>query len=337
MKKYLIAFIITTLFLTSCNSVNSEDDTAIEQNFEDTDENASSELDGIPSINVLTKDFNIDYINNNENFKDVLLINFIDGDFIKIDHSDIIRLEFFQSPSQSLVLQSFYIKNNEVIDSSTEDVVILDKSDNLDIPLLYDEDNLDIQAVIYNVEVEFENASSNYSFIVGIDRPLSQMQSNASEDINNNSDLSNKETDSSTSNSHIGYLSEDAQLLYDEYKTSLDKSLLKNLEPLEVAELFIQAHKERSYDIAYSFITTKGGEGVSFEQPSESEYIEKFTSMTEGNISDYLKVLEFVADGEFIEDGEHGYIKYEITPNSPMAFDLVNDNGTWLVEYFPNY
>ncbi|MFI3230064.1 MAG: hypothetical protein R3Y29_00740 [bacterium] len=348
MRKYFVTFLITSLFLTSCNSnkpdsnststslehVNDIDDgnnLEEEQNnnannntgsgdSEDTTSttiNSSDENDVEikPNINILTKDFSISYNIDDENFKESLLENFKQNLLIQVGYKDIIRLEFFQVPAQTINIKSFYIKNNQVIDSTSEDIIVLDKSDNLDMPLLYDLDDLEIQAVIYIVEVKFENSTINYSFAVEIDRPLSE-RSILEED-----------------NSVTGYLSNENQELYDKYKISLDKELLVDLTPFEVIELFIQANKEYDYKTAYSLIAIK--ENSSLEMPSESEYIESFMALNAGMIEEYIVNLEATLEGEFIQEGEDsGYISYETRPYTPLAFDLIKQDGVWLVQYF---
>lgn len=338
-KKYLVTFLITSLFLTSCNNSDVQDKSSTVQDANssninvtgdnsDSNNNASTNELGVtseigeadfnntPSINIITKDFNIDYLTNDDNFKDTLLNKFKSEDYIKLSEGEIIRLEFFQSPSHSLVFQSFYIKNNTVVDSSIEDIVILDKSDNLDVPVLYDTNDKEIEAVIYNVEVDFEDISNKYSFIVGIDKPINQVI----------------EEDSNTS--ITGFLNTENQSLYDTYKASLDKSLLKDLEPMQIVEFFIQAHKEYDYKTAYSLVLDDTTNPNAYKKPTEEEYTNSFLELTSSQLEEFIIGLELVITGEFV--AENNYISYEGKPGDLFAFDMIQEEETkiWHILYF---
>lgn len=310
MKKiFLSILLISTVTLTGCFNNNS--DTQTEQNIqtETTDEQNNDILITAKNATILydkyesqTEDFeqtNPDYKNRFLNF----LNNLDEDNLIPLSNRDEIEIDFTKNIPISVKIKKTYAdKNNEYV---TED-----ENGQIDeqgyLKIVTDFKNSNIKGCLYEVVAQYDNIFVSYIF--GI-------KSNDFELLDENV---------------TGYLSSQNQQIYDKYKNNTDINLLKNLDPVVIAQFFAQSLLEGDYDLAYSFFAQTDN------LPTQYDFTKGLKNLYKPTKDEYIKNLKTVQNGSFVKEEEgKGYVQYEVMPDHPMALDFVKNNDVWQVIYTP--
>ena len=135
-------------------------------------------------------------------------------------------------------------------------------------------------------------------------------------------------------------LTAEEQKVYDLFKINKDDALLKNLEPISIAKLYIQASLDEDYETQYGFYfienLNKGQMGWTLE-----EHL-KIPKKDRGSKEFIYENLVPLVNGEFIMmDENKGYIKYQIVDEATseildMGFRMERGkNKIWKVSFMP--
>lgn len=320
MKKnlFIVLATISTLTLSACGKSKDSDTTTI-TTITSESESSSTENDEKDNgeIKIYTINDNINYTKTND-FNEIvneiqnLLIEGNDNKFVKIGNNETIRVDFQEiTPLNNTVSiqKTIIYKNN----TKTEDVDFLTVSENntIDINNTFNDEEI---GVIYHLSFEIDNDQVHYLFGVN--------------NLNQNSNEQNKENDKEQNTSE-NYLSNDELKIYNTYKKDLDKKILKDKEPIFVAKLYAQAILTGEYSVAYSLYSD------SDDKPSEEEFIKTINNFSENIKNEFIENIKAVKNGKFIEDGDNGYIEYEVIENHLLAIDMVKKDDVWLLKYLP--
>jgi hypothetical protein len=128
-------------------------------------------------------------------------------------------------------------------------------------------------------------------------------------------------------------LKPDEQAVYNNFQKNLNEQLLKGLEPLIIAKLYIQARLDNKNDIVYALYTDK----IGYVQWTKEDD-EKIPDADRGTIDQILKTFNNIETGKFIQTSDfEGYIEYN--PNkgeSKSGFKMIKDeDGIWNVAFQP--
>ncbi len=130
-------------------------------------------------------------------------------------------------------------------------------------------------------------------------------------------------------------LTDDEMFVYKQFSQDLNESHLKDLPPISIAKLYVQASLENRKDVVYALYTDR------------PDYIrmtkEEFMNIPEADNGTYEKTLQIfngIQNGEFIQQNEiKGYIKYDNGDkrgNGFNGFQMVKDeDGIWNVGFNP--
>lgn len=131
-------------------------------------------------------------------------------------------------------------------------------------------------------------------------------------------------TTDTTENDTIA-LSENEEKLYEEYEKNGEINIFENEEPLTILKIYAKTIEEEKYDLSYNLFKDK-------EEKTKDDYINSLKNVKEA----YLNDLKEALNGKFVEeDKDKGYIEYEISPDHPLALDMIKDNNIWKVSYLP--
>lgn len=123
------------------------------------------------------------------------------------------------------------------------------------------------------------------------------------------------------------------KLLYQQMKTSKNKELLKNVEPLTIARLYSYARFLADVEMEYYFHTTRPG----YVQSTYEEYLiykgvtnDENMRLNASRAKDYFPKIT-----SFVQELEIGYFVYEYSGEEIMDFRLIlNENGYWEVDFW---
>ncbi|TLS37209.1 DL-endopeptidase inhibitor IseA family protein [Pseudalkalibacillus caeni] len=118
---------------------------------------------------------------------------------------------------------------------------------------------------------------------------------------------------------------------YKAFSNDLNEQHLKDLPPLSIAKLYVQAELEKRYDISYALYTDR--EGYVLRTKEEDQAIPESHRGTTEAITKQYKGLQ---NGKFIQTGEfEGYVKYS-NANGEQGFRMIKDeDGIWNVGFNP--
>lgn len=126
-------------------------------------------------------------------------------------------------------------------------------------------------------------------------------------------------------------LNDEQMKVYKSFSRDLNETHLKNLDPVSIAMLYVQAELEGRYDIAYALYTDRAG----YVQWTK-EYDEKIPVSDRPVRKIIPKSYAGLAEGKFIKTGEFtGYVQFT-NSNGEHGFQMVMDeDGIWNVAFMP--
>ncbi len=126
-------------------------------------------------------------------------------------------------------------------------------------------------------------------------------------------------------------LNEEERVAYEEFKLDHDPEVIRTLEPISVAKLYLQANADGDQETSYALYTTRDG-FVMWSKEEDKKYWEEETRDPEI----YKKPFYGLGSGTFHQTNEYqGYISFR-TQNGDMGFQMVKDeNGVWKVAFMP--
>lgn len=320
-NKIIIASIIFSVAITGCskNKQNVTEPT--------TDIQVSKEEKETPDILIFTKDADVQYekyfLKADKSSKDEeryenYIMHFKDkleqGKLIELSNNEDIRLDFNKDlpKDRNISVEKSYIKESSKSDNTLQTDTFnmkIDENGFVDFKHTYDEKDISLKGIIYNIKVNEDKDFYSYIFGLKIDNKIDE----------NNQD-----------NKMTGYLSLDEQKIYDSYKKDKNIKSLANKEPMTIAKLYANAMINKDYDLAYSFYDTQS------EKPSKEEYLKLVNSLDKDIINQYVDNIKGIEKGKFIQENNKGYIQYELTPDHPMAIDMIKDkDNVWKIQYLP--
>ncbi|MFE1245724.1 hypothetical protein ACFW35_16445 [Fictibacillus sp. NPDC058756] len=129
-------------------------------------------------------------------------------------------------------------------------------------------------------------------------------------------------------------LTPEEEVIYQKFLQDLDEKHLKDVNPISIAKLYVQAQLDRRYDAKYALYTDREG----FVQWTKEED-EKIPERDRGTILQTLTTFNNIGAGSFIPDGEYdGYIEYEASKDADAksGFKMIKDeDGIWNVAFMP--
>nr|WP_317357433.1 hypothetical protein [uncultured Tyzzerella sp.] len=334
-KKILILGIIFTFTLTGCFNKKDKDsqteattDIATSTSSENNKNTPKDEIEkNKTDISIFTKDTEIPYIkiSNNENSfdsneeKDKIILDFIkageDDKLIQLENEENIRIEFPKDlPKDSTVnITKTYVRQDGKGDTEnfTENMSVdLNKNGNVDFKHTFDTKDKYLDLVVYEILINWKDISVKYNFAIKIDNIT--MPNNEPYNV-------------------VGYLSEDEQKIYDNYKRDKKIDVFKGVEPLKMVKYYTQAIMEKEFNIAYTLYKDYDTKNM-----TEEKYIQIMKNLSQDEMKSYIENLKAIVDGEFFEDGKDaGYIQYSFSKDHPMAIDVIKDKDIWKIQYIP--
>lgn len=126
-------------------------------------------------------------------------------------------------------------------------------------------------------------------------------------------------------------LDEQEKLAYDLFKQNHSSKHLKDIPPLSIAKLYVQAQLDNDPETEYALYTTRP-EHVRWSKAEHLQYSSKFSSSSE----EILAAFQGIQAGKFVETSDYeGYIKFE-NKNGVQGFRLIKDlDGVWKVGFMP--
>ena len=126
-------------------------------------------------------------------------------------------------------------------------------------------------------------------------------------------------------------LDEQEKLAYDLFKQNHSSKHLKDIPPLSIAKLYVQAQLDNDPETEYALYTTRP-EHVRWSKAEHLQYSSKFSSSSE----EILAAFQGIQAGKFVETSDYeGYIKFE-NKNGVQGFRLIKDlDGVWKAGFMP--
>ncbi|MEH7383414.1 hypothetical protein V7138_23345 [Bacillus sp. JJ1533] len=126
-------------------------------------------------------------------------------------------------------------------------------------------------------------------------------------------------------------LNEQERAAYEAFKVDHNPEELRNLGPISVAKIYIQANADGDQETSYALYTTRE-ERVMWSKEEDKKYWEQETRDPDNE----KKPFYGLGSGTFIQQNDNeGYISYR-TKNGDMGFQMVKDeNGVWKVSFMP--
>ena len=126
-------------------------------------------------------------------------------------------------------------------------------------------------------------------------------------------------------------LNEQETAAYDAFKIDHNPEALRNLEPISVAKIYIQANADGDQETSYALYTTRE-DRVMWSKEEDKEYWEQETR----DPDTYKKAFFGLGSGTFHQQSEcEGYISFR-NKDGDMGFQMVKDeNGVWKVGFMP--
>ncbi|WP_423406744.1 hypothetical protein AABM38_12615 [Heyndrickxia sp. MSNUG] len=124
-------------------------------------------------------------------------------------------------------------------------------------------------------------------------------------------------------------LTEEEKTAYNWFKVDHDLDNLKNLSPISIAKLYVQADLEGDAETEYAFYTTR----PEYVMWSQEEHI-KFSESDRTTAAQKLSALGGIQNGKFVETSDfEGYISFE-NANGSQGFRMIKDpDGIWKVAF----
>lgn len=129
-------------------------------------------------------------------------------------------------------------------------------------------------------------------------------------------------------------LSVKEQEVYNNFQKDLDEQQLKELEPISIAKLYVQARLDNKNDVVYALYTDKNGH-VQWSKDED----EKIPNSDRGIREQILKTFNNIENGKFVQTNDfEGYIEYQSSEDakSKSGFKMIkDDDGIWNVSFQP--
>lgn len=119
---------------------------------------------------------------------------------------------------------------------------------------------------------------------------------------------------------------------YHEFSQDPTEAYLKDLSPISIAKIYVQASLDERYDLVYEMYTDRP-EYVRWTKQEDA----KIPQSDRGTKDDILSTFNGIEDGEFIQTSDiDGYIKYDNGGEGFMGFQMIKDeDGYWNVGFMP--
>lgn len=126
-------------------------------------------------------------------------------------------------------------------------------------------------------------------------------------------------------------LTEEEKTAYNFFKLDHDLDNLKDLSPISIAKLYVQADIDGDAETEFALYTTR----PDYVMWSKEEHI-KFSENDHTTASQKIAALGGIKDGKFIETSDfEGYISFE-NANGSQGFRMIKDpDGIWKVAFMP--
>ncbi|WP_239635113.1 RNA polymerase subunit sigma [Paenibacillus sp. H1-7] len=133
-------------------------------------------------------------------------------------------------------------------------------------------------------------------------------------------------------------LSAREQEVYINFEQDLKEQHLKELDPISIAKLYVQASLDGKNEVVYALYTDRKGH----VQWTKEEH-EQFAASDRGTKDQILKIFKHIETGKFIQTSDsEGYIEYqsnkdaENKPENKSGFKMIKDeDGIWNVSFQP--
>ncbi|MGA9225692.1 MAG: hypothetical protein WB217_05040 [Mesobacillus sp.] len=124
-------------------------------------------------------------------------------------------------------------------------------------------------------------------------------------------------------------LTEEEKTAYNWFKLDHDLNNLKNISPISIAKLYVQAGIDGDAETEYALYTTR----PEYVMWSKEEHI-KFSENDQTTASQMLAALGGIQDGKFVKTSDfEGYISFE-NANGSQGFRMIKDpDGIWKVAF----
>nr|MBC9203939.1 RNA polymerase subunit sigma [Paenibacillus sp. PL91] len=124
------------------------------------------------------------------------------------------------------------------------------------------------------------------------------------------------------------------QEVYNNFQKDLNEQYLKELEPISIAKLYVQASLDYNNDVVYALYTDKKGH---IQWTKEED--EKIPNSDRGIKEQILKTFNKIENGKFVQTSDfEGYIEYLSSEDteSKYGFKMIkDDDGIWNVSFQP--
>lgn len=119
---------------------------------------------------------------------------------------------------------------------------------------------------------------------------------------------------------------------YHEFSQDPTEAHLKDLSPISIAKIYVQASLDERYDLVYEMYTDRP-EYVRWTKEEDA----KIPQSDRGTRDDILSTFNGMEDGDFIQTSDNdGYIKYDNGGEGFMGFQMIKDeDGYWSVGFMP--
>ncbi|MDQ1146003.1 ribosomal protein S17E [Bacillus sp. SORGH_AS 510] len=126
-------------------------------------------------------------------------------------------------------------------------------------------------------------------------------------------------------------LNDEQMKVYKSFSRDLNENHLKDLDPVSIAMLYVQAEFEGRYDIAYALYTDRAG----YVQWTK-EYDEKIPVSNRPVRKIIPKSYAGLAEGKFIKTGEFtGYVQFTNSVGEHGFQMVMDEDGIWNVAFMP--
>lgn len=138
------------------------------------------------------------------------------------------------------------------------------------------------------------------------------------------------------------FLNKTEQTIYNQYQETKEEALLKDVSPISIAKLYVQADLDSDYETQYALMVEYEPESKMMGWSKEEHLKNAKEHSAEESKTQLLKRMGDIGIGEFIQQSEQeGYIKYEcydeqVSKYQEMGFQLEkNEEGIWKVCFMP--
>jgi hypothetical protein len=124
-------------------------------------------------------------------------------------------------------------------------------------------------------------------------------------------------------------LTDEERAVYQVFSDDPTEAHLKNMDPVSIAKIYVQASLDNRQDLLYEMYTDRP-EYIGWTKEEQAS----FPPDTKENVLHTYKGIE---EGEFIQkDDIHGYVRFDNGGEGKMGFQMVkDDDGYWSVGYMP--